>query len=105
MRRITEIIKVGEDGEVLGYRINPFNERLATQKLAEYENAEEEGRLVVLPCNTVWFILDQNSPYAMVMPRSIEDLCLHEINKIDKDGRYWSSKEKAEKALKIMNNA
>jgi len=48
--RLTEKIMVSKDGEILGYRIKPFHERQATQKLAEYENAEEEGRLVVLPC-------------------------------------------------------
>ena len=48
--RLTEKIMVSKDGEILGYRIKPFHERQATQKLAEYETAEEEGRLVVLPC-------------------------------------------------------
>ena len=41
---------VSKDGEILGYRIKPFHERQATQKLAEYETADEERRLVVLPC-------------------------------------------------------
>ena len=57
--RLTEKIMVSKDGEILGYRIKPFHERQATQKLAEYETAEEEGRLVVLPCkvrDTVWVI-------------------------------------------------
>lgn len=52
--RLTEKIMVSKDGEILGYRIKPFHERQATQKLAEYETAEEEGRLVVLPSNQVW---------------------------------------------------
>lgn len=59
--RLTEKIMVSKDGEILGYRIKPFHERQATQKLAEYENAEEEGRLVVLPCkvgDTVYLIDD-----------------------------------------------
>ena len=48
--RLTEKIMVSKDGEILGYRIKPFHERQATQKLAEYETAEDDGRLVVLPC-------------------------------------------------------
>lgn len=47
--RLTEKIMVSKDGEILGCRIKPFHERQATQKLAEYETAEDEGRLVILP--------------------------------------------------------
>ena len=71
-------------------------------KLAEYETAEEEGRLVVLPCDTVYFIWNKSSGISHVRAKSILDLSLHEILEIDKDGRYWSVKEEAEKALKEM---
>lgn len=72
----------------------------AKEKLAEYENAEEEGRLVVLPCDTVYFICDKGTKDAHVRTKSILDLLVYDINGIDKDGRYWSVKEEAEKALK-----
>ena len=39
--RLTEKIMVSKDGEILGYRIKPFHERQATQKLAEYENERQ----------------------------------------------------------------
>lgn len=71
-------------------------------KLAEYETAEEEGRLVVLPCDTVYFIWNKSSGISHVRAKSILDLSLHEILEINKDGRYWSVKEEAEKALKEM---
>ena len=74
----------------------------AIDKLAEYENAEEEGRLVVLPCDTVYFICDKGTKDAHVRTKSILDLLVYDINGIDKDGRYWSVKEEAEKALKEM---
>lgn len=74
----------------------------AIKKLAEYETAEEEGRLVVLPCDTVYFIWNKSSGISHVRAKSILDLSLHEILEIDKDGRYWSVKEEAEKALKEM---
>lgn len=71
-------------------------------KLAEYETAEDEGRLVVLPCDTVYFVWNKSSGISHVRAKSILDLSLHEILEIDKDGRYWSVKEEAEKALKEM---
>lgn len=74
----------------------------AIDKLAEYETAEEEGRLVVLPCNTVYFIWNKSSGISNVRAKSILDLSLCEILGINKDGRYWSVKEEAEKALKEM---
>ena len=74
----------------------------AINKLAEYETAEEEGRLVALPCDTVYFICDKGTKDAHVRTKSILDLLVYDINGIDKDGRYWSVKEDAEKALKEM---
>ena len=76
--------------------------RNVLQKLAEYETAEEEGRLVVLPCDTVYFIYVNKNGRAHVRAKSILDLYLHEILGIDRDGRYWSAREEAEKSLKGM---
>ena len=72
------------------------------EKLKEYETAEEEGRLVVLPCEVAWYIVNKGTPYAMIMPVSINILRLIEIRNIDIDGIYYSTHEKAEKALKEM---
>ena len=72
------------------------------EKLYKYETAEEEGRLVVLPCDTVYFICDKGTKYAHVRTKSVLDLLVYDINGIDKNGRYWSVKEEAEKALKEM---
>ena len=79
-----------------------FEATACVEKLAEYENAEEEGRLVVLPCDTVYFICDKGTKDAHVRTKSILDLLVYDINGIDKDGRYWSVKEEAEKELKEM---
>ena len=85
-------------------------------KLAEYENAEEEGRLVVLPCkagDTVWTFYDDMSdvvdftvekiqiefdkngkPYFLIDGMDFEEDCL---------GRtLFFDREEAEKALKEM---
>ena len=72
------------------------------EKLAEYETAEEKGRLVVLPCDTVYFIYVNKNGRAHVRAKSILDLYLHEILGIDRDGRYWPARGEAEKALKEM---
>ena len=69
----------------------------AIKKLYEYETAEEEGRLVVLPCGTVYFIHNK-----AIRTKSILDLLLWEIDGIDKGGKYWSTIEKAKKSLKEM---
>lgn len=82
------------------FMYNKYFAGQAINKLAEYETAEEEGRLVVLPCDTVYFICDNGTKYNHVRSKSILDLYLYEILGIDKDGRYWSKKKEADKALK-----
>ena len=47
----------------------------------------------------VYFIVDRKTKYATIMSRDIADLTIYEICKIDKDGRYFSTKEKAEMEL------
>ena len=74
------------------------------EKLGKYEDLEEHGRLVKLPCKEVYFIVDINNPkYAMVMKRSIRELAIYEIEGIDKSGcKYFSTEEKAEAKLKEL---
>ena len=76
----------------------------ALEKLAEYEDLEEQGKLVKLPCKDVYFIVDINNPkYAMVMKRPIRELAIYEIEDIDKEGcKYFPTKEKAEAKLKEL---
>ena len=72
-------------------------------KLADYEDAEEAGLLIHLPSKTVYHIVDQYTSYGpMVMATRIIDLTIAEIMGIDKDGKYWSTREAAEKALEAM---
>lgn len=54
-------------------------------KLKDYENLEEQGRLIKLPCKDVYFIVDINNPrYAAVTKRPIRELAIYEIESIDK---------------------
>ena len=73
-------------------------------RLKEYEDLEEQGRLIKLPCEDVYFIVDANNPkYALVMRTSVRELTICEIEKIDKKGcKYFSTKEKAESKLKEL---
>lgn len=74
------------------------------KKLADYEDLEEQDRLVKLPCKDVYFIIDINNPkYAMVMKKPIRELAIYEIESIDKENcKYFSTKEKAEAKLKEL---
>lgn len=73
-------------------------------KLAYYEDLEEQGKLVKLFCEDVYFIVDINNPkYAMVMKRPIRELAIYEVEDIDKENcKYFSTKEKAEAKLKEL---
>lgn len=74
------------------------------RKLKDYEDLEKQGKLVKLPCEDVYFIVDINNPkYAMVMKRPIRELVIYEIEDIDKENcKYFSTKEKAEAKLKEL---
>ena len=73
-------------------------------KWRKYKDLEEQGRLVLLPCKDVYFIVDINNPkYSMVMKRSIRELAIYEIENIDKENcKYFSIEEKAEAKLKEL---
>lgn len=74
------------------------------RKLKDYEDLEEQGRLIKLPCKDVYFIVDINNPrYAAVMKRPIRELAIYEIESIDKKNcKYFSTEEKAEAKLKEL---
>ena len=74
------------------------------EKLKEYEDLEEQGRLVKLPCKDVYYIVDINNPkYAMVMKQPIRELAIYDIENIDKENcKYFSTEEKAEAKLKEL---
>lgn len=103
MERLTERIDDVPDGES-GIWVKNHDYISAAEKLADYEDLEEQDRLVKLPCNDVYFIVDINNPkYAMVMKRPIRELAIYEIESIDKENcKYFSTKEKAEEKLEEL---
>ena len=104
MERLTKRNSDGTVGisELKYYNYNNFQKM--ARELAEYEDLEEQGRLVILPCKDVYFIVDAKTPkYALVMKRSVRDLAIYEIEKVDKKNcKYFSTKEKAEARLKEL---
>lgn len=103
MERLTERIDNVPDGES-GVWVKEHDYVSAAEKLAEYEDLEEQGRLVKLPCKNVYFIIDINNPkYAMVMKKPIRELAIYEIEDIDKENcKYFSTEEKAKVKLKEL---
>lgn len=73
-------------------------------KFKDYQQLEEQGGLIKLPYKDVYFIVDINNPkYALVMRKSVRELTICEIEKIDKKGcKYFSTNEKAEAKLKEL---
>ena len=125
--RLTEKITNKETGEVLLYRLKGQwgeivdNRMRATKKLGELEDAEEEGRLVVLPCkvgDTVYVI--ENSHIEVFDVNKIElkrkvfgDVtyylekpsrrgCLYKYYDNEFGDKWFPTREEAEKALKEM---
>lgn len=115
MERLTEKDQYSQDYKIQAKNLNSHCVAKDTKgyityygqhidKLAKYENLEEQGRLVILPCKDVYYIVDINNPrYAMVMRKSIRELAIYEIEDIDKENcKYFSTKEKAEARLKEL---
>ena len=73
------------------------------KQLKEYQQLEEQGRLIKLPCKDVYFIIDINNPkYAMVMKKPIRELTIYEIEDIDNVGcKYFSRSGSQSEARRI----
>lgn len=106
MERLTESNPSWIDDELWERACEPDCEEIDAvyRKLKDYEDLEEQSRLVKLPCKDVYFIVDANNPkYAMVMKRPIRELAIYEIENIDKSGcKYFSTEEKAKTRLKEL---
>lgn len=106
MERLTKTYSDGTHGasDILPCGENSYDyKNLLIEKLGKYEDLEEQGRLIKLPCDKVYYIIDKNNPkYAAVMSKTIRDLTVYEIENIDIDGRYFSTKELAEAKLKEL---
>lgn len=102
MERLTECVGYQNGTPIYKTKID-MRKQQAVDKLKDalggYEDLEEQGRLLKLPCDTAWFILDRHTEHAAVMSKPIRDLAIYEIEGIDKKGYYWSTEEQAEAVL------
>lgn len=75
-------------------------------RLKYYEDLEEQGRLIELPCEKVYRIINYDSPkYAFIGSISIEMMPIYDLKHIDNGNIFFSTKEKAEAKLKEMEGA
>lgn len=83
--------------------MNAHHCRMILEKLADYEDLEEQGLLVRLPCKVgteVYYILGIPNK----MPCAI-DKCIFELSDIDKIGEsLFLTREEAEKKLEELKN-
>lgn len=106
MERLTESNPSWIDDELWESACEPDCEEIDAvyRKLKDYEDLDEQGRLIKLPCKYVWFIADKNSPeYAIVMGKPITDISIYEVFNIDKNNcKYYSTRDAAEAKLKEL---
>lgn len=102
MERLTERMKNAPDGESNVW-VKNHDYIKASEKLAEYEDLEEQGLLVRLPCKVgteVYYILGipNKTPCAI-------DKCVFKLSNIDKIGKtVFFTREEAEKKMEELKN-
>ena len=102
MERLTERMENAPDGESNVW-VKNHDYIKASEKLAEYEDLEEQGLLVRLPCKVgteVYYILGipNKTPCAI-------DKCVFKLSDIDKIGKtVFFTREEAENKLEEMKH-
>ena len=70
------------------------------EKWDKWKDLEEQGRLIELPCEKVYCIINYNSPkYAFIDSIPIETMLIYDLKHIDNGNIFFSTKEKAETKL------
>lgn len=76
------------------------------EKWDKCKDLEEQGRLIELPCEKVYRIMNYDSPkYAFIDSIPIVMMPIYELKHIDNGNIFFSTKEKAEAKLKEMEGA
>ena len=100
LERLTERIDNVPDGES-GVWVKEHDYVSAAEKLAEYEDLEEQGRLVKLPCKVgtdIYYILGIPNETPCVI-----ESCVFELSDIQKIGKtLFLTKSEAEAKLKEL---
>lgn len=70
------------------------------EKWDKWKDLEEQGRLIELPCEKVYRIINYDSPkYAFIDSIPIEMMPIYDLKHIDNGNIFFSTKEKAEAKL------
>ena len=76
------------------------------EKWDKWKDLEEQGRLLELPCEKVYRIMNYDSPkYAFIDSIPIEMMLIYDLKHIDNGNIFFSTKEKAEAKLAEMEGA
>ena len=76
------------------------------EELQRYKYLEEQGRLIELPCEKVYRIINSDSPkYAFIDSIPIEMMPIYDLKHIDNGNIFFSTKEKAEAKLAEIEGA
>ena len=76
------------------------------EKWDKWKDIEKQGRLIELPCEKVYRIINYDSPkYAFIDNIPIEMMPIYDLKHIDNGNIFFSTKEKAEAKLKEMEGA
>lgn len=76
------------------------------EKWDKWKDLEEQGRLLELPCEKVYRIMNYDSPkYAFIDSIPIEMMLIYDLKHIDNGNIFFSTKEEAEAKLKEMEGA
>ena len=75
------------------------------EELQRYKDLEEQGRLIELPCEKVYCIINYNSPkYAFIDSIPIETMLIYDLKHIDNGNIFFSTKEKAKTRLEEVKS-
>ena len=76
------------------------------EKWDKWKDLEKQGRLIELPCEKVYRIMNYDSPkYAFIDSIPIEMMLIYDLKHIDNGNIFFSTKEKAEAKLAEMEGA
>ena len=96
----TEHMEMGEVKEYAGHCQRQEETLTYLKELQHYKDLEEQGRLIELPCDRVYRIMNWDSPKsAFVDSIPIEMIPIYDLKNIDNGKWLFSTKEEAEAKL------
>ena len=102
VENLNRIVQNGE--EKLDYARILTN--VEAEKWDKWKDLEKQGRLIELPCEKVYRIMNYDSPkYAFIESIPIEMMLIYDLKHIDNGNIFFSTKEKAEAKLAEMEGA